>query len=67
MKIENNLTEEATQASAVDGGKIDSFSINPKEMEKQRIKESKEDDIFKAREELITYLQRVIELGAIIQ
>ena len=55
-----NLEEECSQASGVasgTNGKIDSFPINPKEMEKQRLKES-EDDIFNAREELINYLNQ---------
>lgn len=52
------LEEEASQASGVASGvdgKIDSFPINPKEMEAQRLEES-EDNIFDAREELLKYL-----------
>lgn len=54
------LEEEASQASGVASGvngKIDSFPINPKEMEAQRLEES-EDNIFNAREELINYLNQ---------
>ena len=45
VDIMNSLNEECSQASGVASGingKIDSFPINPKEMEKQRLKESTE-------------------------
>ena len=46
MRPYKELNEECSQASAVASGvngKIDSFPINPKKMEKQRLKENKED------------------------